>query len=275
MTVQFSLAHLTVLGSDPLDQIEMAADAGYDYVGIRTTAVAAGERVTSLIADRQMVERVRARLADTGVEVLDIELARLGPDDEPNDFIGLLDAGAAIGARHVIGQLPDPERNRAIDRFGRLCDLAHDRGLTVDLEFPSWMDVGDLGAAAEVVAGAGRSNAGIVVDTLHFARSGSSPDQLSALPIEWFRFVQLCDAPAAAPPTEDEVIHAARAARSLPGYGQLPLGDWLERLPVVPYALEVPNDVLRQEVGTADYARLVLATARELVADCGLTAVAN
>ena len=52
MPVQFALAHLTVLGSDPLDQIEMAADAGYDYVGIRTTAVAADERVTSLIADR-------------------------------------------------------------------------------------------------------------------------------------------------------------------------------------------------------------------------------
>ena len=34
--------------------------------------------------------------------------------------------------------------------------------------------------------------------------------------------------PAVAPPTVDGVIHTARAARSLPGYGQLPLGDLLE-----------------------------------------------
>ncbi len=73
----------------------------------------------------------------------------------------------------------------------------------------------------------------------------------------------------------DGVIHTARAARSLPGYGQLPLGDLLAQLPAVPYALEVPNDVLRQELGTAEYARLVLATAREFVAECGLTVVSN
>ena len=35
MTVKYSLAHLTVLGTSPLDLIEIAADAGYDYVSIR------------------------------------------------------------------------------------------------------------------------------------------------------------------------------------------------------------------------------------------------
>ena len=65
------------------------------------------------------------------------------------------------------------------------------------------------------------------------------------------------------------VIHAARAARSLPGYGDLPLTELLALLPAVPYSLEVPNDVLRGELGTASYARLVLAAAREVVADHG------
>ena len=81
--------------------------------------------------------------------------------------------------------------------------------------------------------------------------------------------------PSPLPPTVDGVIHTARAARSLPGYGQLPLGDLIAQLPAVPYALEVPNDVLRRELGTAQYARLVLATAREFVAECGLTVVTN
>jgi hypothetical protein len=63
------------------------------------------------------------------------------------------------------------------------------------------------------------------------------------------------------------VIHTARAARSLPGYGGLPLAGLLGRLPAVPYSLEVPNAVLRREMGTAAYARLVLAAARDVVAD--------
>jgi sugar phosphate isomerase/epimerase len=271
----FSLAHLTVLGSAPLEQIEIAAEAGYDFASLRTTPVAPDERVVALAGDRAMIDRVNERLTDSGLRVLDVELARLGPDEDPDDYLGLLEAAAAIGAVHVVAQLPDPDRNRAIERFGRLCDHASDFGLTVELEFPSWMEVGDLDAAVAVVAAVGRANAGILVDSLHFFRSGSSLDALASLPREWFRFIQLCDAPAAVPPTVEGIIHTARAARSLPGYGQLPLGDLLEQLPAGPYALEVPNDVLRRELGTAEYARLVLATAREFVAQCGLTAVTS
>jgi hypothetical protein len=61
----------------------------------------------------------------------------------------------------------------------------------------------------------------------------------------------------------------------LPGYGQLPLVELIETLPVVPYSLEVPNDVLRNELGTAEFARLVLTTARELLADCGLATLGH
>jgi sugar phosphate isomerase/epimerase len=267
MTLEFSLAHLTVLGATPLEQIELAAGAGYDYASIRTTPVAPGEHVAPLAGDTAMIRQVSTRLADTGVQVLDVELARLGPDGEPEDYLGFLEAAAAIGTRHVVGQLPDPDRNRAMDHFGGLCDLALDFGLTVDLEFPSWMEVGDLTTAADIVAAVDRPNAGILVDALHFFRSGSSPDQLAPLPRKWFHFVQLCDAPAAVPPTVEGVIHTARAKRSITGYGQLPLHDLLEQLPAVPYSLEVPNEVLRREMGTAEFARLVLATARDSFAD--------
>jgi sugar phosphate isomerase/epimerase len=273
MTVEFSLAHLTVLGTTPLDLIQIAADAGYDFASVRMTSVAPGEQITPLAGDPDMVRRVSKRLADTGLQVLDVELARLGPDDEPEQYVGVLDAAAAIGARHVLGQLADPDRDRATERFGRLCDLALEFGLTVDLEFPSWSETGDLAAAAAVVRAVDRSNAGILVDVLHFFRSKSSIDELAQLPPEWFRFVQLCDAPAEAAPTVEGVIRTARSARSLPGYGHLPLRELLEHLPAGPYSLEVPNDVLRRELGTTEYARLVLATARDVVADRGLPAM--
>jgi sugar phosphate isomerase/epimerase len=269
MRPEFSLAHLTVLGTTPLELIDIAAAAGYDYASIRTAPVAPGDHVAPLVGDPAMVRDVVHRLADTGVRVLDVELARLGPDEEPDRYLRVFEAAAEVGARHVIGQLPDPDRGRAAERFGRLCDLARDFGLTVELEFPSWTPTGDLATAAGIVATADRANAGILVDALHFFRSGSSLDQLAALPSTWFRFVQLCDAPAAAPATMGEVIHAARSARSLPGYGGLPLGDLLDLLPAGPYSLEVPNDVLRRELGSREFARLVLTLARTVVADHG------
>jgi sugar phosphate isomerase/epimerase len=269
----FSLAHLTVLGTTPLELIEIAADAGYDYASLRTTPVAPGEHVTPIAGDPAMVRRVTRRLADTGLQVLDVELARLRPEDEPDQYAAVFEAAAAVGARHVIGQLPDPDRARAIDRFGRLCDLALDFGLSVDLEFPSWSETGDLATATSIVEAVDRTNAGVLIDALHFYRSGSSSEDIPALPRTWLNFVQLCDAPAAAPRTVEGVVHAARAARSLPGYGGLPLADLLDHLPAVPYSLEVPNDVLRREMGTRAYARLVLAAAREVVADHELPAV--
>jgi sugar phosphate isomerase/epimerase len=273
MRPTFSLAHLTVLGTTPLELIEIAADAGYDYASIRTTPVAPGEQITPIAGDTAMVRRVTRRLADTGLQVLDVELARLRPEDEPDQYLAVFDAAAAVGARHVIGQLPDPDRARATDRFGRLCDLALDFGLTVDLEFPSWSETGDLVTASAIVEAADRTNAGVLIDALHFFRSDSSPDDLASVPRAWLRFVQLCDAPAAPPVTVEGAIHTARAARSLPGYGGLPLAELLDQLPAVPYSLEVPNDVLRREMGTRAYARLVLAAAREVVADHDLPAV--
>jgi sugar phosphate isomerase/epimerase len=272
-SIEFSLAYLTVIGVTPFEQIDIAAAAGYDYVGLRVTPVAPGEHIAPLADDPRRLRRLACRLADAGVQVLDVELARLGPDEAPEDYLDLLDTAGSIGARHVVGQLRDPDRHRATDRFGRLCDLAAGFGVTVELEFPSWMETGTLAAAATIVGDVGRDNAGILVDALHFYRSDSRPEDIDALPARWFRFVQLCDAPAKAPASVDGVVHTARAGRSLPGYGQLPLHALLEHLPIVPYSLEVPNDVLRQELGAADYARLVLSTARELVAEPGLMAL--
>jgi hypothetical protein len=66
-----------------------------------------------------------------------VELVRLDPATEPESFLPFLEAGAELGARAVIAQLPDPDRTRAIDRYARICDLAEPFHLTVALEFDS------------------------------------------------------------------------------------------------------------------------------------------
>ena len=90
MDYEFSLAHLTVLQCTPPEMVEIASKTGYDYVSIRMTAVTAGERTYPLMDDRKMMAETKARMADTGVRVLDIELARMHPATEPEAYLPFL-----------------------------------------------------------------------------------------------------------------------------------------------------------------------------------------
>ncbi|MGB8665909.1 MAG: hypothetical protein WCD24_14340, partial [Serratia inhibens] len=101
-------------------------------------------------------------------------------------------------------------------------------------------------------------NGAVLVDTLHFSRSRSSLARLAELPPEMINFVQLCDALAPRSDSDDELIRVARADRQPPGEGDIELGPIVEALPPVPYALEVPNDVMRHQLGALEYARRVL-----------------
>ncbi len=260
----YSLAHLTALSLSPPELVEAAASAGYRYVGLRLTRVTPQEPHYPLATDPALMRRTKVRLAATGIEVLDVELARISPRDDPRDFLRFLEAGAELGARHVITQLPDPDRVRKIDRFAQLCELARPLGLTVDLEFPSWTETPDLGEATRVLRAAGQPNAGILVDLLHFARSGSSVADLRELPAEWFHFAHVCDAPAGVPTTNEGLIHTARFERLYPGEGGIDVHGILAALPPgIPYALEIPRAMHVAQVGAAEHARMAVSAARQ------------
>jgi sugar phosphate isomerase/epimerase len=260
----FSLAHLTALSLSPPELVDAAAEAGYRYVGLRLTRVTPQEPHYPLATDPALMRTTKVRLAATGIEVLDIELARISPDDDPRDFERFLEAGAELGARHVIAQLPDPDRARKTDRFAQLCEMARPLGLTMDLEFPSWTETPDLQAAVRVVREAGQPNAGILVDLLHFARSGSSVADLRQLPAAWFHFVHVCDAPPTVPATNEGLIHTARFERLFPGEGGIDIHGILGALPPgLPYALEIPRATLVAQVGGKEHARMAITAARE------------
>jgi sugar phosphate isomerase/epimerase/4-hydroxyphenylpyruvate dioxygenase-like putative hemolysin len=259
----YSLAHLTALSLSPPELVDAAAEAGYRYVGLRLTRVTPHEPHYPLATDPALMRTTKVRLAASGIEVLDIELARIGPQDEPRDFERYLEAGAQLGARHVITQLPDPNRARKIDRFAQLCALAAPLGLTVDLEFPSWTETPDLREATRVIRAANQPNAGMLVDLLHFARSGSSIADLQQLPSQWFHFAHVCDAPAEIPSSTEGLIHTARFERLFPGEGGIDVHGILAALPAgIPYTLEIPRATLVAQVGGKEHARLALAAAR-------------
>ena len=264
---EFSLAYLTVLGTAPEAQVEIAAEAGYDHVGLRLVPVVDGEPEFPFFSDPTLVRRLVRRLNATGLTVLDVEVIRLGPEDHPRDYGGFLDIAREIGARHLTVHLPDPDRERATDRFAELCEMAGTLGMDADLEFLPWTATPDLVAAAAIVTGAGQSNGGVLVDALHFFRSNSTVLQVQDLPTDVFGLMQLCDAPRDAPTSEAELIHAARTGRSVPGGGELALRSLVEALPQVPYSLEVPNVAMCQELGVQEFVRHVLESSRRFVTE--------
>ena len=258
-----SLAHLTVLSLTPPQLVDVAARTGYDYVGMRITRVTPEEVLYDLARDRALMRETKARLADTGLAVLDVELFRMDPSLEPEHFVPELHATAELGARHIIAQLPDPDRERATARFARLCELANPLGISVSLEFPHWTETGNLAEAARVVRAVDRPNAGILVDMLHFGRSDSGLDELAKLPREWFRFAHVCDAAREVPSTMAGIIRTARDERLFPGEGGMPIREILARMPQnIPYALEIPKVAMTRAIGPEDVARLALLVAK-------------
>ena len=267
MTREYSLAHLTVLSLTPPQLVDVAARTGYDGVGVRMTRVTPDEVLYPLATDRALRKETMARVADTGVRIHDIELLRMDPTLDADHFLPCLEAGAELGARHAIAQLPDPDRERATERFARLCDLAKPLGIFISLEFPHWTETGNLAEATKVVRAVNRSNAGILIDMLHFGRSDSSQEELARLPREWFRFAHVCDAAKEMPPTMAGIIRTARDERLFPGEGGIAVREILSCLPSdIPYALEIPKVAMTKAVGPEEVARLALLVAKSHLA---------
>lgn len=259
----YSLAHLTALSLSPPELVDAASASGYRYVGLRMTKITPQEPHYPLAYDPALMRTTKTHLAATGIEVLDIELARITSGDNPRDYLRFLEAGAELGARHVITQLPDSDFSRKTDRFAELCQLAEPLGLTLDLEFPSWTETPDLTEATRVLRAADQPNAGLLIDLLHFARSGSDVDELRKLPPEWFHYAHVCDAPGEIPATTAGLIHTARFERLFPGEGELDMVGILAALPAgIPYALEIPRAMLVAQVGAKEHARLAIGAAR-------------
>jgi sugar phosphate isomerase/epimerase len=221
--------------------VRVAARAGFRAVGLRLIAVNADSPGYPLMTDAVMMGETRAALADTGLRLLDIELVQITPQIDVAALEGFIAAGAALGARHVLTAPYDSDHTRLSDSLGAIANLAEPYGLSALLEFFPWTTVPDLATAARVVAGASSRNVGILLDTLHFDRSGCPPDQIDAVPARLLPMLHLCDAPAEKPATVEGLLHTARAERLPPGKGGIDLAAILKRMPSdTRIALEVP-----------------------------------
>ena len=243
-----SLAHLTVLDTTPPELVSAADAAGFRHVGIRLTATpSVGVPPYDCLRDGPVLRETLLRLRDTGITVLDTEFLRFEPDRPVGVPEGFLEVSARLGARHVLVMSAEPDEARTLDRFGELCDRAAQYNLMVALEFAVYTGVRTLADAARLVKQSDRANTSVVVDFLHFSRSGGQPAHITAVDRSLFHYAQVCDAgPDMPAPTDTpNLIREARGGRLFPGEGALPLKALVAALPPsIPLAIEAPSQSL-------------------------------
>jgi sugar phosphate isomerase/epimerase len=267
----FSLAALTALELAPPDLIDVAAACDYEHVGLRLMPAVVGGPAYPLMDDPAKLKETIARMEATGVTVADIEIAALRADTDIASFQAFFEAGARLGAKHILVAAYDPDLKRFADSYARFCEAAQPYGLTADLEFMPWTAVPNLKAAMRIVGEVDQPNAGLLVDALHFDRSQSRTSDIAQIPIARLHYWQICDGPAERPATTEEMMHAARSERLFPGEGGIDLVSLARAMPAdITISIETPTVELAKTVDATTRARRALQGAKRVVAEASL-----
>lgn len=213
-----------------LERLAPARESGFDAISIWPGDVTGLDR-----------GEVRAAVAAAGLAITDVELVgnwlpghalasgAYADMMRPMTADYVLPIAAKLGAQTIsvaelMGLVFDPVE--IARHFGTLCDRAADFDLRVAIEFVPTGAVANLAKALEVVERAGRSNGGIMLDSWHFFRSGSSLEQLARTPGECLFSVQLSDALA----TPEADLNAGMVNRLVPGEGELDFAGFMQAL---------------------------------------------
>ena len=89
------------------------------------------------------------------------------------------------------------------------------------------------------------------------------PEDLDALPREWFHFGHLCDAQGEIPTDRAEMIRILREERLYVGEGGIDIAGILRHLPVPVLSIELPHLARAKEFGFAEHAARCLESAKK------------
>ena len=261
MSRSYSLAYLSSHRCTPPEAVRVAAANGYAFVGLRLWPNAPGAPQQHLLGLPEVLRETVAAQRDTGVGVFDLEIIRIGEQFDPHTWDALYDAGAALNAKAILVAGDDTNEARLTVNYARLCEVMQPYGMTADLEFMPWTAVTNAAAALRIVRNAGTpSNAGILVDALHFGRSHTTLDDIRAIPRALLHYAQICDAEAGTHFTTEQMIHSARCERLLPGNGTIDLQGLFEALPAdLALSVEVVNFAREVDTTPGEWAAICLA----------------
>lgn len=222
----------------PVQLVEAAAHAGFDFGGMWIETDQWTDATT---------RDVKAALAATGLALLDIEVVWIQPGPLDPAHRRIVDVGKELGARNVLCVSSDPDTSATRDKLAALMEHAGS-DIRINLEFGLFTEVKTIGQAAAILREIDSLAGGILIDSLHWTRSGGTLADIAALPSEWLSYAQLCDAPMpGADPADGEAILVEAIDGRLPlGQGGLDLSGLLAALPDgLPIGIEERSKALR------------------------------
>ncbi|MDR1048673.1 MAG: sugar phosphate isomerase/epimerase [Synergistaceae bacterium] len=274
---KYSLAQLTVLHWSPPEMIYNARLIGYDAVGIRPIVMGVkGEHDFDLAKNKELFKLTEQAIQETGVVVNDIELARIADGIDVGRYESSFETAAKLGVKDVLSSIWTDKKDFYLEQFAKLCGLAGQYGLFVNLEFVTWAGVKNLKGARDVLDAVKKPNAAIFVDTLHFHRSRVTLEELDACSKDLFRFMHICDGPKeipdeSSPTCKEDLIHVGRDAREYVGEGAIDIAGIVKRLPDgILFSVELPHLEKAAKWGPVEHARRCLATAKEYMKKHGI-----
>ena len=269
---RLGIEFLSVFGLPPVEFVELAADLGCHYI---STGLGPGPAPFdpppyapfSLAEDPGLRREMIAAMSDRDVSISLGEGMLVHPGTDVHDHAPALEIMAELGIDRINTLSLDPDRNRAIDQFGALVEMAAALGMETTLETSPGFTPDDLPTALEILHAVGRADFRLLVDTMHVVRGGASPADVAALDPSLIGYVQLSDVPLV-PTGQMSYYEEALFDRKVPGTGELPLLDILAAVPAdVVIGLEVPNRA-DAEAGLGPHERLgrCVDAARDLLA---------
>lgn len=269
---RLGLEMLTLLGMNPVPQVELAAELGCAAVSIGITTPNFGAfgypplglyEPWSLAESPPLRQELKAALTDTGVRLALGEGFLIRPDQDIAARAADLDIMASLGAERINSISIDHDLGRTYDQFATLCEMVTSREMSFVVEFAPMNSVNSLPSALAAAEHVG-DHCGVMIDMMHLFRSGGTVEDVRAIAGGRLRYAQLCDVPLQSPgtPYKEEAIFQ----RLAPGEGELPLRELLEALPAdLPVGVEVPDlAALQAGVSPRDHAARVIAAARQM-----------
>lgn len=271
---RLGLAPLSLISVAPPRLVEVASNAGFDFIGVRVRPVTDSEPVYNMQPGSPLLTETLSRMADTGITVKDIEFLLLDGSDQRDHWRAMFEAGQALGASSMTVAVADTDASRVVDTLAQMVDDGRAYGITPALEAISYQAVNSLPEASRV---AEQTGADVLVDTLHVGRFGGVESELQAVAPK-IPMVQLCDAPGQRPSDRSGLAFESRSRRLPAGEGDFALLDMIRAVergradagqdsPPLPISLEVPNDEARGRLGASGWANHLMNTTVHLLGE--------
>jgi sugar phosphate isomerase/epimerase len=265
---KFALSPNSLIGVPALEYIDALVRAGYDGIGLRMYASPGVnyESVTQPVTGNPALMReIKSALANSGLILYDALSYYIRPNFDLDHMLPSLEFTAELGFAYVLAICDDPDWSRQVDNFGRLCDTVGSLGMTVSMEAPVTQNqVNTLPKALKVIEEAGRQNAVICLDPMHFWRVGHTADLLKDQDPKLFPYTQIRDgSPTSGPGAQP--TDGPPSKQPAMGKGSVPLADILDALPAdLPLSIEW-NPGRDSGYSAAEWAKIALDGTREFM----------